>query len=260
MVMEADTIQRLLDLNRQFYQTFALHFSATRQRLQPGVRRILDRLQPPGDGPRSSPRSGLRPPAASLSLLELGCGNGELARELAERGFHGNYVGIDQTSQFLEIASESLKDRPDFLFLECDLSRTEWDAQLPLSVYDAILAFAVLHHLPGESIRQAVLEIARARLLPGGLFFISAWQPLNSPRLRSRLRPWKAAGLSEDEVDPGDVLIDWRRGGEGLRYVHVFSQDELSQLGTSTGFAVQETFFSDGEGDRLGIYQIWKVV
>jgi hypothetical protein len=35
------TISLLLDLNRQFYQTFAIPFSATRHRLQPGVLRIL---------------------------------------------------------------------------------------------------------------------------------------------------------------------------------------------------------------------------
>ena len=39
--MDAETTQRLIALNHQFYQTFAAHFSATRQRLQPGVLRML---------------------------------------------------------------------------------------------------------------------------------------------------------------------------------------------------------------------------
>jgi hypothetical protein len=42
--MNPTTLSRLLDLNRQFYQTFALPFSATRQRLQPGVRHVLASL------------------------------------------------------------------------------------------------------------------------------------------------------------------------------------------------------------------------
>ena len=44
--MNPTTLSRLLDLNRQFYQAFALPFSATRQRLQPGVLRILEEHQP----------------------------------------------------------------------------------------------------------------------------------------------------------------------------------------------------------------------
>ena len=254
--MDADTVQRLLDLNRQFYQTFALHFSATRQRLQPGVMRILDRLQP---GEQTAV-GGFRPAGAVLNLLELGCGNGKLAREIAARGFHGDYVGVDLTPHFLQTAGESLEGRSGFMFLQSDLSEPDWDHPLPHRAYDAILAFAVLHHLPGETIRRKVLERARALISPGGRFYLSAWQPLNSQRLRSRLQPWKAIGLAEGQVDPGDILIDWRQGGEGLRYVHVYSQSELERLAATAGYEVEETFYSDGEGGRLGIYQIWKVV
>jgi tRNA (uracil-5-)-methyltransferase TRM9 len=42
--MEESVIQRLLSLNQQFYQTFAGAFSATRQRIQPGMRRLLPGL------------------------------------------------------------------------------------------------------------------------------------------------------------------------------------------------------------------------
>jgi hypothetical protein len=31
-------------------------------------------------------------------------------------------------------------------------------------------------------------------------------------------------GLSANDVDPGDYLLDWRSGGEGLRYIHHFSE------------------------------------
>ena len=70
--MNPTTISRLLDLNRQFYQTFAIPFSATRQRLQPGVLHILEQIQSDDD------------------LLDLGCGNAELAHELARCGHAGS--------------------------------------------------------------------------------------------------------------------------------------------------------------------------
>ena len=78
---------QLIALNARFYQEFAASFSATRQRLQPGVERILLTLAP------------------DSRLLDLGCGNGELARRLAGRGFEGVYVGIDFSPALLSFTS-----------------------------------------------------------------------------------------------------------------------------------------------------------
>jgi hypothetical protein len=88
----------------------------------------------------------------------------------------------------------------------------------------------------------------------------SEWQFLNSPRLAARIQPWELAELSADEIDPGDYLLDWRRGGLGFRYVHSFSQAELAELAAETGFKIIETYSSDGETGNLGLYQIWKRV
>jgi hypothetical protein len=52
--------------------------------------------------------------------------------------------------------------------------------------------------------------------------------------------------------------MDWRRDGEGIRYVHHFSEPELSALAEQAGFQVEETFYSDGETGTLGLYQIWR--
>jgi SAM-dependent methyltransferase len=237
--MDEHTAARLLDLNRQFYQTFALQFSATRQRLQPGVQRALAGIDP------------------RHRLLDLGCGSGALAWELVRRGHTGGYLGIDSTLALLNLARASITDQSGFDFLERDLADPAWHQGLPLGSFDAVLAFAVLHHLPGEPLRRTVLADVRSLLTPGGRFTFSVWQPMNSPRLRARLQPWSAAGLSEDQVDPGDCLIDWREGGAGLRYVHHFSEAELEALAAAAGFKVVETFYSDGEGGRLGLYQTW---
>ena len=83
---------------------------------------------------------------------------------------------------------------------------------------------------------------------------------MNSEKLKDRIQPWEDAGLSPEEVEPGDYLLDWRSGGLGLRYAHHFSAQELSQLAAETGFRLVESFFSDGEGGRLGLYQVWERV
>ncbi len=250
--MENDTIQRLLDLNRQFYQTFAVDFSATRQRLQPGVQRII------ADLPRDA------------NLLDLGCGNGELWRVLAARGHTGQYLGLDFSPGLLAVARQAAGKPPgpgQATFLQADLSRPDWECPVQELIagwpgfqgFDAVLSFAVLHHLPGKELRGAVLQHVRALLAPGGRFIHSEWQFLNSPRLRLRIHDWTEAGIAPQDVDPGDYLLDWRRGGQGLRYAHHFDLQELDSLAADCGFEIIDTFQSDGEGGALGLYQTWKL-
>jgi hypothetical protein len=102
------------------------------------------------------------------------------------------------------------------------------------------------------------LKKIRSLLQPDSRFIHSEWQFLNNPRLRLRIQPWEMVSLSQQEVDPGDYLLDWRQGGRGLRYVHHFSESELAELADECGFSIAETFYSDGEGGNLGLYQVWQ--
>ncbi len=234
--MKAETIQRLREINRQFYQTFGAAFASTRQRIQPGVERLLPRVP------------------LSADWLDLGCGNGELARRLAARGHRGRYLGLDFSRPLLE---EAPHDRADFI--QADLTG-DWLALLPQPDWGVVSAFAVLHHIPDQALRLRLLRQARACLPVGGWFFHSEWQFLNSPRWRKRIQPWERAGLSAAAVDPDDYLLDWRHGGEGLRYVHHFSESELASLAALSGFRVLETFYSDGKEGNLALYQVWEAV
>jgi len=85
--MKSETAARILSLNHQFYQSFAEDFSETRQRLQPGVLQVVDRFPP------------------ESSVLDVGCGNGELARELVKRGLDCSYLGIDFSANLLKKAT-----------------------------------------------------------------------------------------------------------------------------------------------------------
>jgi hypothetical protein len=103
------------------------------------------------------------------------------------------------------------------------------------------------------------LQKTRRLLATDGRFVLSNWQFLNSQRLRERIQPWSEIGLSKAAVDDNDYLLDWRHGGHGLRYAHHFSKDELTCLALASSFKVSNTFYADGEGGKLGLYQIWKV-
>lgn len=236
--MQEQVVQKLIRLNREFYQSFATSFSETRARLQPGVIYTIDRI------------------SASDSVLDLGCGNGGVARHLTQRGHRGMYYGLDSSQGLLEIART---DCPHHRaqFEHADLTDLDWQKELPAS-FDHIFAFAVFHHIPGETLRIQILNQIHDILATDGTMTLSNWNFPESARIRERILPWSTIDIDEADVDPGDALLDWKRDGHGLRYVHHFDEDGLAHLAQVTGFRVTDTFYSDGEGGRLGLYQVWK--
>ena len=242
--MDDRIARRLLELNAEFYQTFATQFSDTRQRIQPGVYRVLETIP------------------ANANVLDLGCGNGEFAQNLAHGEFHGRYLGLDFSQGLLEVARARRLDPLKISFQQANLADPDWletvkNSQQKEVLFDRILAFAALHHLPGRKNHLEIFKSVRSLLAPNGLFIHSNWQFLKSERLRKRIHDWSEIGLSEADVEPGDYLLDWRRGGFGFRYVHHFSEDELISLAKETGFSIVKTFYSDGESGNLGLYQVW---
>ena len=221
--MDSATRTRLLEINRQFYETFGAAFAATRRRIQPGVRRVLAALPPGG------------------CWLDLGCGSGALAAEWARQGRTGCYWGVDFSAALLNEAQAAVAGlTPPGLtlgFQPVNLGDPHWATALPDQRWDGVLCFAALHHLPGAAERLALLQQVRALLPPGGWFIHSEWQFQHSPRLLARVQPWEQVGL---------------------RYVHCFSPAELADLAAQAGFTITETFESDGQGGRLAIYQQWQ--
>jgi tRNA (uracil-5-)-methyltransferase TRM9 len=234
--MHAEIAERLLQVNRGFYQSFARPFAQTRRRLQPGTAQAVRELPLPA------------------AVLDLGCGSGEVARALARCGHRGAYLGLDQCGALLEEARSSGLAQAEFL--QADLADPGWP-DLTHPPYAYALAFAVLHHLPGADRRAAFATSVRRLLEPQGVFVFSVWQFQTSERLRRRIVPWESIGLEDTQVDPGDHLLDWRHGGRGLRYVHSFEDSELDSLARGAGFHRMRTYLADGQGGRLGRYEVW---
>lgn len=248
--MDPETTRRLIELNRGFYEEFGAAFAATRRRIQDGVRRALA-LLPDSPGER---------------WLDLGCGSGSLAVEWLAAGRQSQYHGLDFSSALLAEARAAVQGLPGaqrIAFSQADLGSPGWADGIAGGARGA-LAFAVLHHLPSQALRERLLAEVNRLLTPGGWFVHSVWQFQHSPRLAARVQPWSLAGIAESALEPGDTLLDWRHsppgqaGRTGLRYVHLFSPAELSGLAARCGFQVRQEYESDGQGGRLGLYQVWE--
>ncbi len=238
--MNSLTAQRLLAINHEFYNRFGDQFSATRQRLQPGVKKILDSIQ------------------EDVSVLDLGCGNGHFLREISKRGHKQPLLGVDFSLPLLRDAESA----PGVIFREVDLSQlSAFNEQLSTpGGWDVITMFATLHHIPSVEMRLDILRTVKKLLKPAGKFILSNWQFLNSAKLKSRIQPWDRVGINENDLDQDDYLLDWRSGGEGLRYAHHFSAQELLGLAGQVEMRVTASFPSDGDGGNLGLYQVWESV
>lgn len=244
--MRKEIQEQLLAQNQQFYDTYAQSFSSTRNRVQPGVKRLLPML------------------LAGNSVLDLGCGNGNLATELAAQGYQGAYVGLDNSPALFEHELETPLPggHGNAVFRQADFSMPDWLVSLEGQQFERVVSFAVLHHLPGEDLQADFFRSTAQALAPEGMLAISTWQVLNSDRLKARVQPWSAIGISEDEVGPGDLLMDWRAEKQEatpvLRYVHHFNDEELICLGKAAGLSLVETYFSDGKEGNLALYQVWQ--
>lgn len=240
--MNDTTAAQLIELNRVFYAAFGPAFAATRRRVQDGVRRALDLLPDTGD------------------WVDLGCGSGALAAQWQRLGRVSTYLGLDFSEPLL---AEARQAAPGAHFAQADLSDPGWADGLAAGTFNGALAFAVLHHLPSAALRRRVIGQVHGLLKPGGWFVHSQWQFQHSPKLMARRLPWSEIELDETQLEPGDTLLDWRFAlpgqaeQRGLRYVHLFSLDELNELARQAGFTVRETYESDGQGGRLGLYQVW---
>lgn len=246
--MNEETIRRLLAINQQFYQSFASSFSSTRYSVQPGVKQALREVL-----------AGYADSPSVLHMLDIGCGNGSLARWLGANGYQINYTGLDASSGLIACCPHESPATLKVTFDVADISQPGWEAGYPQNSYRVVTCFAVMHHIPGNLQRDAIYSAIRSLLATGGVFIQSNWQFMNSPRLAARVLGWDQAGMHPASVEAGDYLLDWRAENDrlGLRYVHLFSAEELNAHASASGFTPASSFDADGKEGNLARYDIW---
>ena len=160
---------------------------------------------------------------ADARVLELGCGTGSTALELA--GGVASYVGTDIAPAMVEIARAKLgHDTPDGLSFEVAEA-----GALPSGPFDAILALNLLH-----LVRDLESAVAQAfDVLPSGGLFISKTGLLAEA-------PWYVR-----------IAIHVMRAIGKAPYVRNLSVAELETILTAAGFELVETLLQPDTAPRL---------
>ncbi len=231
--MKPEVAQQLLDLNREFYDSLADPFAATRAAPQPGFERLREDL-----------------PGEPVALLDVGCGNGRFGHFLQQRHLLDHYTGVDFSAELL--AKAALRVPGDYF--QRDLSRS--GCLSGLLTYDVVACLAVLQHIPGQANRTRLLREMGERLKRGGRLFLSTWQFMDSERQRRKLRSWAEVGLTAVDVEPNDYLLTWQRDGFGLRYVCYVDEGETAVLVQQANLQILDQFRSDGREGDLNLYTV----
>jgi SAM-dependent methyltransferase len=238
--MDQTVVNRLNQINRDFYRLTVQDFDESRGRPWPGWKRLLPHLI-------SSP----------IRVLDVGCGNGRFGRFLA-RNLAGDihYHGLDHTPALLDAARAAFSQMnilPDAILEERDIVERPPDT----GRYDLVALFGVLHHVPGQTGRRALLRALADRVAPGGLLVFTCWRFYEYERFRKRIIAWPAD--LDLHVEPGDYLLDWQRGhaaNTALRYCHYVDEAEHTALDAATGLQLIETFRADGHTDDINCYSL----
>lgn len=235
--------QQLLDLNRKFYDTFAGSFDNSRKTPQPGFEQTLHHL-----------------PNRPLSVLDIGCGNGRYGHFLGQNGRLSRYLGLDFSVGLLGYASnlERLElwgptaPTIEIDFQEADMSRIGFSEGL--GQFDLVVCLSAMQHIPQRIRRAQLLHEMAEHLAPNGHILLGNWQFLSSERQRRKVLSWEEADLTEGDVERGDYLLSWSRGGYGERYVCHIDEGETNYLADIAGLSITHQFRADGRERNLNLY------
>lgn len=238
--MDKETVKTLLALNSEFYRGFAGPFAHSRPVSDPALTSILPYIP------------------QYARVLDVGCGNGRLLPLLDRERPGSVYVGVDMVPELIDRgrAWAGRVGQIEAAFYMADVTRSGWAEVLPAVPFDCAIALAMLHHIPGFDLRARVLRDIAGVVRPEGRLILSTWQFLANERMRRKIVPWTEIGLAEGRLDPGDYLLDWKRGGRGLRYCHLVDRDELERLAAASGFRLRETFRAGGREGDLSLFAV----
>ncbi|WP_372724328.1 class I SAM-dependent methyltransferase [Novipirellula sp.] len=161
------------------------------------------------------------------SIVDLGCGSGRVAMELANRGYQ--VVGVDLSQRMLEVMmtkASQLALQRQIHAIRANL--VQLDCFADQSIDHAVCLFSTLGMIQGRRNRQQMLRHVARIVRPQGRLVLhvhNRWSALREPGgWRSLVRSWvKSRWQSDHEF--GDSVYQYR--GLEKMFMHRFSKREL---------------------------------
>jgi SAM-dependent methyltransferase len=145
-------------------------------------------------------------PAPGRMVLDVGCGEGRLARDLKARGYR--VVGVDGSPTLARLAHEADSEIP---------VQVGDAASLPFAsaTFDLVVAFMSLHDI--VALDETVREIGRV-LEPGGRVCVAIVHPINSAGAFESADPASPFTIRGSYLEPFRYVDEIEREGLGMRF------------------------------------------
>lgn len=177
-------------------------------------------------------------------ILDIGCGNGRFAKQILE---NYEYTGIDPSKELIDIAKKDLPDLSENFSLYDGIN-----IPFPDKSFENLVSFAVIHHIPPESLVSWLIEAKRV-LKADGIAIFSSWDLWNTHK-NQLLKYYFKNKFSKNffNTSLGDIVLGFT-SHKNTRYVHSYTEKELRKYFKKAGFNIIEIGYKSRESGNRNI-------
>jgi tRNA (uracil-5-)-methyltransferase TRM9 len=249
--MTKSTEESIILLNKEFYNTIAKYWNNDPNYFWQGWYKLLPYLHQKIDT------------GNNVKILDLGCGNGRFLAFVYSQFPNANnieYIGVDNAAHVKIDLTFYPSIRSNFL--NRDLLKSDWDLG---QSFDIVVAFGIIHHIPGERLLQNFFVNLEKTMSAGSLGVITTWQYMRLERLQKRILTSKDRAnllekldIVESELREGDNFLDWIKGSYGIRFSHYFEEKEVLRILEQRKLIVSDIFLEDDRKQNRNQYFVIK--
>lgn len=228
--MRDEVVQMLLEKVKRDYGAISERFDETRRNPWEEFEWFLAYLEP------------------NQKLLDVGCGNGRLAKFLKQKNI--KYVGIDNNEELIKIARQR---HPYATFELAD----QTSLPFPDASFDHVWNIAAFHHVPSQKLRLQTLHEMYRVLKKGGFLILTVWN-LWQKKYRKYVVKSIFRNLLFGEYEYNDTFIPWGKEKLVKRYYHAFRPMELKKLLEKAGFKIIDQFCTK-RGKRVKFLESYNI-
>jgi tRNA (uracil-5-)-methyltransferase TRM9 len=246
-----ETEKKIIQLNKEFYDKIGRYWNNDAKYYWNGWEKLIEDITIISEQNKI------------VTVLELGCGNGRFVNFLSERfpDVDFVYTGIDISN----FASVELLSNPKMQteFKYFDLLQEPW----PPKKYDIVVAFGLIHHIPGINLLNKFFENFTGSIKKNGIGIFTTWQYMRLERLKKRIVVGEKLdkilldlGIKKSEFRENDNILDWVSKAEGLRFSHFFDESEVQILLEKNKLKPAKVYLDDDRDKNRNQYFVVKLV
>lgn len=197
----------------------------------------------------------------NLKILDLGCGNLRFEKFINSKfpDKKINVLAVDNNEKLLDYAGLNDNIEVDFCNIDIINSLLENHNNFKNKKFDLVVAFGLFHHIPGEKLRNTLINHLYDCLDKDSYLIISFWQFLNDEKLKNKA--YENTELAKEHLElnaleENDYFLSWQKHENVFRFCHNFSYSDINAIKNNNDFKNIAEFIADGKYNNLNKYLV----